>query len=164
MKTLHIKSISVLLGLIFSIGLFAQSEQVDQTEDDQPVVRNGVVYLTDSTGPHTLTLEVIKLDSNEGKVMMTLMTEEQVPIAHTKATIIDETCHVVMDNLPAGNYVVRYYHDENENGELDTAAYGIPTEGYGSSNDARGFMGPPAFEDMIFELNEDVNLKMKTVN
>jgi uncharacterized protein (DUF2141 family) len=31
---------------------------------------------------------------------------------------------------------------------------GLPKEGYGASRDAKGFMGPPKFEDASFELKE----------
>ena len=37
------------------------------------------------------------------------------------------------------------FHDANGDGELNANFVGMPTEGYGFSNGARGFMGPPAF-------------------
>ncbi len=37
-------------------------------------------------------------------------------------------------------------HDESDDGRLDTNAMGVPTEGYGFSNDARGFLSAPSFE------------------
>ena len=49
-----------------------------------------------------------------------------------------------------GTYAVAVYHDENANGKFDTGLFGIPKEGYGASNDARGFMGPPRFNDAKF--------------
>jgi uncharacterized protein (DUF2141 family) len=35
--------------------------------------------------------------------------------------------------------------DENSNGKLDTNFIGMPREGAGASNDAKGHMGPPKF-------------------
>ncbi len=49
-------------------------------------------------------------------------------------------------NVPYGEYAVATYHDENGNGKFDTRFPGIPTEGYGISNDVRGRFGPPPFE------------------
>jgi len=46
-----------------------------------------------------------------------------------------------------GTYAVACFHDENKNGVLDTGLFGIPSEGIVSSNHAKGFMGPPKFED-----------------
>lgn len=70
------------------------------------------------------------------------------------------------NSLKAGTYAIRYFHDENENGELDTGTFGIPTEGYGFSNDARGFMGPPSFDDQLddqlFELNGNKSITLAT--
>ena len=97
-------------------------------------------------------------------MFLSLVDENKNPIARTKAKIVDKKCIVKIDSLPSGTYAVQYYHDINSNGKLDTGSFGIPEEGYGSSNDARGFMGPPDFDDMIFKLNEDLVLEMKTVN
>lgn len=52
--------------------------------------------------------------------------------------------------IPAGTYAVACFHDENKNGKLDTGLFGKPTEGTVSSNNAKGFMGPPSFKDAKF--------------
>jgi uncharacterized protein (DUF2141 family) len=41
---------------------------------------------------------------------------------------------VLRFTLPAGTYAVQVMHDENDNGKLDSKFMGIPTEGYGFSN------------------------------
>jgi uncharacterized protein (DUF2141 family) len=38
---------------------------------------------------------------------------------------------------------------------MDTKLFGIPKEPYGFSNNAKGFMGPPSFEDAKFVLDHD---------
>jgi uncharacterized protein (DUF2141 family) len=60
---------------------------------------------------------------------------------------------VVVHDLPAGKYAIASYHDENGNGKLDTNALGMPEEGYGFSNDARGMLGPPKFSEAVFEFD-----------
>jgi uncharacterized protein (DUF2141 family) len=60
---------------------------------------------------------------------------------------------IVIHDLPAGKYAIASYHDENGNGKLDTNSLGIPEEGYGFSNDARGTFGPPAFQEAAFEFD-----------
>ena len=53
--------------------------------------------------------------------------------------------------MGAGTYAVACFHDENKNGKLDTSGlFDIPSEGTAASNDAKGFMGPPKFEDAKF--------------
>jgi len=41
-------------------------------------------------------------------------------------------------------------HDANGNGKLDRNLLGMPTEGVGASNDARGVVGPPKFDAAKF--------------
>jgi uncharacterized protein (DUF2141 family) len=60
---------------------------------------------------------------------------------------------IVIPGLPAGKYAVASYHDENNNGKLDTNALGMPEEGYGFSNDARGTLGPPRFTEAAFDFD-----------
>jgi uncharacterized protein (DUF2141 family) len=54
-------------------------------------------------------------------------------------------------DLPPGIYAVAFLHDENRNGHVDTGFFGVPVEGQGASNDARGSFGPPSFDDARFE-------------
>lgn len=53
---------------------------------------------------------------------------------------------VVFENLKTGDYAVSVIHDENDNGELDTNALGMPKEGFAFGNNAMGMFGPPSFE------------------
>ena len=57
------------------------------------------------------------------------------------------TLRFLVSDLPAGRYAVNAFHDENDNGELDTNLVGIPSEGYGFANDPSTTFGPPDFED-----------------
>jgi uncharacterized protein (DUF2141 family) len=59
---------------------------------------------------------------------------------------------VVFTNLQPGRYAVVALHDENGNGHLDKSFLGFPTEPYGFSNDAEGFLGPPSFSDAAMAL------------
>lgn len=58
--------------------------------------------------------------------------------------------HVTMtiEDLAPGTYGVAFYHDEDGNNRHDKSFIGVPLEGYGFAHDARGFLGPPDFEDM----------------
>ncbi|MCX7545849.1 DUF2141 domain-containing protein [Marinicella gelatinilytica] len=66
-------------------------------------------------------------------------------------------------DLTPGDYVVRLYHDENGNQQLDMNAFGMPLEGYGFSNEAVANMGPPQYKDMVVRIEEsDGVVKTKT--
>ena len=57
------------------------------------------------------------------------------------------TVRVIFADVTPGAYVVAAFHDADGDGELAQNFVGMPTEGYGFSNGAVGFMGPPSFED-----------------
>jgi uncharacterized protein (DUF2141 family) len=52
--------------------------------------------------------------------------------------------------VPPGTYGLSAFHDQNNNGKLDTNFLGMPTEDYCASNNARGVFGPPSFADSKF--------------
>jgi uncharacterized protein (DUF2141 family) len=54
------------------------------------------------------------------------------------------------EDIPPGTYAIAVIHDENMNGKLDTNVLGIPTEGYGFSNGAKGVLGAPSFSAASF--------------
>jgi uncharacterized protein (DUF2141 family) len=65
------------------------------------------------------------------------------------------------EDIPPGTYAMVVIHDENMNGKLDTNALGIPKEGYGFSNDAKKWLGTPAFSDASFTYDgQNVDMTM----
>jgi uncharacterized protein (DUF2141 family) len=63
------------------------------------------------------------------------------------------TQSVVFTDLKPGTYGVIVFHDENDNGKLDENLWGVPTEGYGFSNNAEGFLAAPSFKDAAVMLD-----------
>ena len=65
------------------------------------------------------------------------------------------------EDIPPGTYAMAVVHDENMNGKLDTNWAGIPTEGYGFSNNAKGVLGAPSFAAASFKYDgRNVELTM----
>ena len=63
---------------------------------------------------------------------------------------------VIFTNLaPGRRYAAIVFHDENGNGRLDKNFWGVPTEPYAFSNDARGTLGPPSFTAAAVTLDGD---------
>ena len=77
-----------------------------------------------------------------------MLTEVKVPIAGNRA-------HYIFKDLKPAFYAIAVYHDENSNRDFDTGFMGMPLEGYGFSNDARVFLGPPSFDEAKFALPKD---------
>ena len=55
--------------------------------------------------------------------------------------------------ITPGTYAVSVFHDENSNGKLDSNFLGIPREGVGASNGAKGHFGPPKFDAAAFHFS-----------
>lgn len=68
----------------------------------------------------------------------------------TSIRINNKAARCDFEDLPPGTYAIAVAHDENMNGKLDTNALGIPTEGYGFSNDAKGWLSAPSFSAASF--------------
>jgi uncharacterized protein (DUF2141 family) len=64
-------------------------------------------------------------------------------------------------NIPNGVYAISTIHDENENKKLDKNFLGIPTEGYGFSNNIRPMFRGANFEESKFVLNSDKTITIK---
>ncbi len=100
-----------------------------------------------------LRVDVTGLRSGDGEVHLAVFaTPETFPDsdAMLAEAIVRATAagvHWVFSGLKPGTYALAVYHDENENREFDRGFLGIPLEGYGFSNDAQVFFGPPDFAD-----------------
>jgi uncharacterized protein (DUF2141 family) len=66
------------------------------------------------------------------------------------------------EDIPPGTYAIVVVHDENMNGKLDTNWLGIPTEGYGFSNNSKIVFKAPSFSEASFKYDGQ-NLEM-TIN
>jgi len=57
------------------------------------------------------------------------------------------------ENLPAGDYAVKAFHDLNGDGEMNTNPFGMPVEPYAFSNNAVGNMGPARWSAAHFAVS-----------
>jgi len=111
-----------------------------------------------------LTVAVSGLKNNSGTVKVGLYNSDGTFLKTTYKSVAskikDNKAMVTFDNLPAGEYAISTYHDENNNGKLDKNMMGIPSEDYAASNNAKGFMGPPAYKDAKFVLAKDSKIEI----
>ena len=102
-----------------------------------------------------LAIDVTGIRSGDGRVLLALHQEhadisfpdERGAVAGVWMNAVAGTFSLVFPDLAEGRYAVSVMHDENGDGALDANLLGVPTEGYGFSNDATGIMGPPDFFD-----------------
>jgi uncharacterized protein (DUF2141 family) len=105
-----------------------------------------------------LIVEVTNLKSSKGQVLFQLMDENQKELKGVKAEIKNNKCLIVINDLKPGKYAFRYFHDENNNATMDKSMLGIPKEGFGFSNNAKGTFGPPSFDKQIFDFKSATTL------
>ena len=151
-----------IFALIFIFQISFSQKLVKKTK---PILRNNIYFFKNEKGIYTLNLEISNLKNNEGFIAFELLDINNIRIAaSSEIKIANFKSTVKIDSLKTGKYVVQYFHDENKNGKLDMGLFGIPKESYGNSKNVLGFMGPPKFKDMIFDLSRDLKLKMRPVN
>lgn len=109
----------------------------------------------------TLTVNLEGLDSNEGLLSVGLYNSSENWLSNTIMGAITEiknnSAVVKFENVPLGTYAISAYHDKNSNKQLDANALGIPKEPYANSRGAKGFFGPPKWNDAQFELTLENN-------
>jgi uncharacterized protein (DUF2141 family) len=74
-------------------------------------------------------------------------------VAHAKSPISRGQAVCDFPDVKESAYAVAVFHDENSNGKLDTNFMGIPREGVGASNNAKGHFGPPKFAAAAFRFS-----------
>jgi uncharacterized protein (DUF2141 family) len=112
-----------------------------------------------------LTINISGLNSNKGTLLVAVYDQKE---AFLKKQFIGNTVKIknkksiiTFKNLPKGEYAVSFLHDENENKKMDTNFFGVPKEDYGCSNNAKGFMGPPKYEDAKFQLTANKVIEIR---
>lgn len=115
-----------------------------------------------------LTVAVSGLKNNTGMVKVGLYNSEGTFLKTIYKSITSEiknnSATVTFVGIPKGEYGISTYQDENSNGILDKNMMGIPSEDFACSNNAKGFMGPPAYEDAKFNINKDSKIDIKFNN
>ena len=123
-----------------------------------------LALLTAGTASATdLAVHIDNLGNSEGYVRVALhqrvdgveFPDEAGAVAATFSRAVAGSMRFLFTDLPPGDYAVAAFHDQNGDGELGTTVLGIPTEPYGFSNDARGFMGPASFENAAVTVSAD---------
>ena len=107
----------------------------------------------------TLEVRVENIQKTEGQVRITVFDEANWL---SREEWIDRALKPAQGNaveatfeLSPGSYAVAVLHDVNGNGKMDTRLLRLPKEPYGFSRDAEPKMGPPQFEDAVFELADE---------
>ncbi|WP_211185202.1 DUF2141 domain-containing protein [Thalassotalea algicola] len=86
------------------------------------------------------------------------------PAAATIVSAKAEKVTVTFNDIETGEYALRFFHDENNNGQLETNLFGLPTEGYGFSNNAKPNFGPVSYDEIKFQVTENEEKVVNTTS
>lgn len=108
----------------------------------------------------TITVEVKNFRNTKGNIMLSMyQTEDGFPSKAEKALkkyiipIKSNHFEFSIPEVPEGSYAIAILHDENADNKMESNFIGMPKEGIGTSNNAKGNFGPPKFEDAKFSFN-----------
>ena len=77
-------------------------------------------------------------------------------------SIQERSPRLTIENLHLGTYAVAFFHDVNEDGELNRNFLGIPQEGFGFSRNPEIQTSPPSFgESAVFVTGAETNLQVQ---
>lgn len=116
------------------------------------------VYAADA--PAKLEVAFTGVEVQKGAIMFGVYDSED---AYNKGTAVNGARVVadkadvaaMINGLPAGRYAIKAFHDIDGDGKMTTNPFGMPTEPFAFSNDAKGAMGPASWADAAFDLKAD---------
>ena len=76
------------------------------------------------------------------------------PMSFDRAEPVDGRVTLTFDGLEAGEYAIRIYHDENADRQFNMNFMGVPTEGYGFSNNPFPRFRGARFDEAVFTVAE----------
>ena len=128
----------------------------------------GVVLATSMLSANSINVEVTNILNKNGKISIGLYNKDDDTFSNmskyykgVNLDINDTKVVYTFKNIPNGTYAISIIHDENENKRLDKNFFGIPTEGYGFSNNIRPSFRGATFKESMFTLNSDKNIVIK---
>lgn len=94
------------------------------------------------TGRITVNMTGFKNDTGNAQIALVnskqgFDSESVEPFMGARTKISGGEASYTFNNVPYGEYAVKFFHDENGSGKLETGSFGIPKEEYGLSNNIR---------------------------
>jgi len=131
------------------------------TQDEESVEAEFLAQASDENR-QVISVQVSGAISDDGMMRLAVYSEKEgfndpmQALGTDRWKIRDGVCEGRF-GLPAEitEVAIAAYHDVNDNGQLDRNSFGIPSERYGFTRDARGITGPPTFEDAVITIADE---------
>ncbi|MFY8141718.1 MAG: DUF2141 domain-containing protein [Caulobacter sp.] len=109
--------------------------------------------------PATLTITFEGITQVSGEIRGQLFASEAAyggkggaPAAMFALPVAGGSVSTTVTGLAPGRYAIRAFHDVDGDGQMGANPFGIPTEPFAFSNNARGAFGPATWSDAAFEV------------
>lgn len=157
----YILQLTILL-VLFSMNSFAQDNKKQERLENR--IEKLMNKLTeDKTDTLNVLINIVQVQSNKGVIRIAIYDNADSAFDEEKAvaSIILPAKDNVSHNfkLKQGKYAIVAFHDENNNGFLDTNFLGIPKEKYGFSGGANS----PNYKkaEISIRKSQDIVIKIK---
>ena len=115
---------------------------------------------------HAVRITVTNFENIKGKLQVCLTDKKEDFLKQceysTAVAVTNNTISLEIANIKTGVYSISLFHDENNNGVLDTkGVFGIPSELYGFSNNPSTTFGPPSFEKCTLLVDRDKQISIE---
>lgn len=154
-----ISSLGLSLLVVLSTSAFANDELPTEQIAKMPA---------EAQGSSTLVLTVEGIREVSGLLSIGLYNSETghktgQAIVGARPDVDSASVEVTFEGLAEGQYAINLFHDVDGNGEMNTNMFGIPTEPYAFSNNAKGTFGPAKWVDANFTVGADTNTHVITM-
>ena len=121
--------------------------------------------------PYSILIHVEGVKNDKGSVTIALYDDDPkrflkkgAKLGHLRVPATKGTTSACIAAPHAGDYAIVVYHDEDGNGKVTRSWIGLPTEGFGFSNNPKVFLVPPSHSEAVvfIEIGETIlNIKIK---
>ncbi len=104
------------------------------------------------------------IESQQGMIMIAIFASEDAyngkgaPAKVTGVPATSASVKAMVGGLPVGRYAAKIFHDIDGDGKMGVNPFGLPTEPFAFSNDAKGEMGPASWAAAAFEVKAGANV------
>ncbi len=154
--------------LFLSISLSSCKKEDENVPNDGIYIPSDTITNTDTAQLSRIEFEVSTFRNTNGMIVGALFNSASGYSNNSiyRSSIISlttTTAFLAFDSIPSGEYSFSCFHDEDGNGLLNTNAFGIPSEGFGFSNNPGITFGLPSFSSIKFSVTAGDTVS-KTIN
>ena len=124
---------TILTSALIAAALIGNACTHSVSDTGETVVAPSQTASTQTASPGVIMVNVDGYKVQEGAVSAALFDEagykgKAAPLRGQTVDVMGERVTLIFKGLPAGEYGIKMYHDIDKNGEMNTNAFGLPTE------------------------------------